>query len=188
MNRKITKEEKIIRLLDYLKKYTDQSNPASIPQIDRYFKAQGYPNFFGSKDTRKNLIKAMVVAINSDIDGNLLPREQWRVIYDDFSKEYTDEKSNMKRHHIVNIFYNQPFSDTEIQKIANSIKNNTQLSEDERKILIEKVMSSLANDNYMKHPLTPAKRRALELDKQRSEAWGQYLLQRKLKARDWYYD
>ena len=51
--RKITKEEKIIKLLSYLKKYTDKDNPASIPMIERYFSTNYCKYFFGDKNTRK---------------------------------------------------------------------------------------------------------------------------------------
>ena len=33
----ISKEEKMIRLLQYLKRYTDKNNPTSLPLIDYYF-------------------------------------------------------------------------------------------------------------------------------------------------------
>ena len=160
--RKISKEEKIVRLLDYLKKYTDEKNPASIPQIERYFRAEGYTNFFGTKNTRQKMIKEMTRAINTDVNGNLLPREEWRVVYNDFIKENTPGNEAPKAHHIVNIYYKKEFQDREVLKIIESIRNNAQLPEEQKDILICKVKKYLTNNNYLKHPRSPAERRADE--------------------------
>ena len=50
-----SKEEKIARLLKYLKENTDESHPASIPLIEHFFNKHGYKDFFGNKNTRKNM-------------------------------------------------------------------------------------------------------------------------------------
>ena len=111
--RKIGKVEKVIRLLDYLKEYTDENNPASIPQIERYFRSKGYTNFIGTKNTRQKMIKEMAIAMNTDIDGNLLPKENWRVVYNDFIRENTPGAEPLKEHHIVNLYYKKEFQDAE---------------------------------------------------------------------------
>jgi len=178
--RKISKEEKVVRLLDYLRQYTDRYNPASIPQIERYFRKQGYEKFFGNKDTRKNLIKSLVMAMNTDGNGNLLPKEQWRIVYDDFVRENTPGSESLKSHHIVNIYYNQEFGDREVDVIIKSIQKNEEISDECRDELIGKIRKSLTNDNYHKRPLTPAQRRANELSQLRSDAWGAYWIRRKM--------
>lgn len=155
--RKVKKEEKIVRLLEYLKKHTDENNPASIPQIERYFASMGYPNFLGNKNTRKDMIKELVRAINTDIDGNLLPFEKWRVVYDDFKKENIQGIS-LEAHHIVNIYYRQDFDSYEIDLLLRSINKNTELSDEEKEMLVNKVQANLKNMNYGKPPMTPAER------------------------------
>ena len=182
---KISKEEKVIRLLDYLKKYTDENNPASIPQIERYFKAKGYPNFFGTKNTRKNMIKELALAMNTDIDGKLLPKEEWRVVYNDFIKENTPGNEPLKAHHIVNLYYKRAFQDIEVKRIIESIKHNSELSEDEIEKLVVKVRKNLANNNYMKRPMSPAERTAEERRKRINTARTNYLTMLKLKNHDW---
>lgn len=154
---KVKKEEKIVRLLEYLKKYTDEDNPASIPQIERYFAAQGHPNFFGNKNTRKDMIKELVRAINTDIEGNLLPYEKWRVVYDDFKKENI-QGILLESHHIVNIYYRQDFDSYEIDLILRSINNNAELKADVKELLVNRVNENLKNMNYGKKPMTPAER------------------------------
>ena len=184
MKRVISKEEKIIRLLDYLKQYTDQNNPASIPQIERYFESKGYPHFFGNKNTRKNMIKELARVMNTDIDGNLLPREEWRLVYNDFIKEY-EEGQELKSHHIVNIYYKKVFADSEVNGIIASINQNPSLEHEYAEELRKKVKEKLANNNYGKRPMTPAERKAQETAKKKSDAWVNYLMSRK--SHDDYY-
>lgn len=187
--RKITKEEKIVRLLDYLKKYTDPNNPASIPQIERYFAKQGYPNFFGNKNTRKSIICALSEAMNTDIHGELLPREEWRLVYDDFVKEKNGEKEEGSAHHIVNLYYNQVFSEEETRQLMHSIEKDADLPENDKKELLQKIRENLANDNFGKRPMTPAQRRARESGTKRSSYWINYGSSRKKRTRkkDQYY-
>ena len=88
----ISKEEKMIRLLQYLKRYTDKNNPASLPLIDYYFEEKyKIKNFLGHKTTRRNLIKNLVTILNSDANGNLFPEEEWKLVYDDFVRDIAKE-------------------------------------------------------------------------------------------------
>jgi len=183
--RKITKEEKVIRLLEYLKQYTDENNPASIPQIERYFRAKGYTNFFGNKNTRKDMIKEMVRVINSDIKGDLLPKEEWKVFYDDFVKENTPDNEPLKSHHIVNLYYKKLFKDYEVKSIISSIEKNVNLSDEEKDNLIRKVKKNLTNNNYMKRGMTPKERAAREREDRERELRRRYIISRKMSGGDW---
>lgn len=155
----VKKEEKVIRLLDYLKRYTDERNPASIPQIERHFASIGHPNFFGNKNTRKEIIKELVRAINTDIDGNLLPYEEWRIVYQDFTKENI-YGTKLKSHHIVNIYYRQDFDADEIDMLSRCVKNDDCLQDEIKERLLHKIKECLTNENYGKKPKTPAERTA----------------------------
>jgi len=177
---KIGKVEKVIRLLDYLKEYTDENNPASIPQIERYFRAKGYTNFFGTKNTRQRMIKEMAIAMNTDVNGNLLPKENWRVIYNDFIKENTPGTKPLKEHHIVNLYYRKEFQDAEVVKIIESINQNSRLSNEEIEILVDKIRKNLANNNFMKRPMSPSERTAEERRKRVANARIEYLASLKL--------
>lgn len=175
-----------MRLLDYLKRYTDKRNPASIPQIERYFASKGYPHFFGNKNTRKDMIKELVRALNTDINGNLLPYEKWRVVYDDFEKE-NKLGIPLQSHHIVNIYYNQEFDVFDIDVLLNSLNKNMELREDIKQMLINQVCEHLKNENFGKPFMTPAERTAEIRRKKRWELEMEYAYERKRRARelDW---
>lgn len=163
----ISKEEKMIRLLQYLKRYTDKSNPASLPLIDYYFEEKyKTKNFLGHKTTRRNLIKNLVTILNSDINGNLLPEEEWKLVYDDFVRD-VKSPGNYDEHRICNLYYVQEFSDTEIDCIKNSIQANTELDNDTKQQLINKIEKYLQNENYRKRGLNPVeKKKQLRRQKQ----------------------
>ena len=142
-----TETEKALTLLKYLKQYTDKDNPTSMPLIDYYFKEKGFPDYFGTKHSKRrnkrDLIKKLANILNSDIYGNLLPKENWAIVYDGYGEEQTK-----KREFICNLYYNQPFSKYDIDDIINSIKQNQNIDDERKKVLTEKVMSFISNKNY----------------------------------------
>lgn len=163
----ISKEEKMIRLLQYLKRYTDENNPASLPLIDYYFEEKyKIKNFLGHKTTRRNLIKNLVTILNSDANGKLLSEEEWKLVYDDFVR---DKKTpgDYDEHRICNLYYVQEFSDLEIDQIKDSIRANKELDADMQQHLIKKVEKYLQNENYHKRGLNPVeKKKQLRRQKQ----------------------
>ena len=123
--------EKALRLLSYLKHFTDENNPTSMPLIDYYFKEKGCPDFFGTPNSKRRnkreLIKKLAGILNSDIYGNPLPKEEWVIVYDGYGEE-----TGKKRDFICNLYYNQPFASWDVNDIINSIEQNPKL-EDIRK-------------------------------------------------------
>ena len=143
----VTEPEKALRLLQYLKRYTDKDNPTSMPLIDYYFAEKGFPDYFGTKNskrrTKRDLIKKLANILNTDIYGNPLPPEDRVIVYDG----YGDEQTN-KREFICNLYYNQPFSKYEIDDIINSIKGNSSLDNERKAMLIKKIEAFISNKNY----------------------------------------
>lgn len=155
----ISKEEKMIRLLQYLKRYTDKNNPASLPLIDYYFEEKyKIKNFLGHKTTRRNLIKNLVTILNSDANGDLLPEEEWKLVYDDFVRD-AKTPGDYDEHRICNLYYVQEFSDLEIDHIKSSVLANTELDDDIKQQLINKVEKHLQNENYHKRGLNPIEKK-----------------------------
>lgn len=185
--RSVSKEEKVIRLLQYLKANTDENHPASIPMITRYFDEHYFKGYFGDKNTRKNMIKEMVRVLNTAEDGNLLPREEWIVVYDDFVRDNVTEKEVVHaEHHICNIYYRHPFQKEEVRSILSSIRANQKLSEEERNSLLEKVSRVFAGREFFDMPKTPDQRTREERERRQAEGYLRYLMQRKLRDNeDW---
>lgn len=176
----ISKEEKMIRLLQYLKRYTDKSNPASLPLIDYYFEEKyKIKNFLGHKTTRRNLIKNLVTILNSDANGNLLPEDEWRLVYDDFVRD-VKTPGDYDEHRICNLYYVQEFSDLEIDQIKDSIKANVELSDDTKQQLIAKVEKHLQNENYHKRGLNPIEKKKLLRRQKQADARRRTIIRNKI--------
>lgn len=186
-NGSVSKEEKMIRLLQYLKEYTDENHPASIPMITRYFDEHYFKGYFGDKNTRKNMIKEMVRVLNTAPDGNLLPREEWSVVYDDFVRDNVTEKEVVhEQHHICNIYYRHPFQKEEVRSILSSIRANQKLSDEERNALLEKVSRVFTSREFFDMPKTPDQKTREERLRRQAESYYRYLMQRKMREfEDW---
>lgn len=139
--------EKALWLLYYLKRFTDKSNPTSMPLIDYYFKEKGCPDFFGTPNSKRRnkreLIKKLANILNTDIHGNPLPKEEWVIVYDGYGEETTKE-----REFICNLYYNQPFASWDVNDIIKSIEQNPNLDNERKKELTAKVRRYVSNKNY----------------------------------------
>lgn len=182
----VSKEEKVIRLLQYLRKFTDENNRASMPLIDYYFEQKGKPDLFGPADsrrkTRRRLIKELVRVCNTDIDGNPLPKDEWRLMYDGYMGD-TDENNG----YICNLYYVQPFSRQDVNAIISSIEKNTDVSNEQKKELVAKVRKHLSNynyestDPYIKRGAEPVAKKRYLIEKERKKMRLQQMIKRKLK-------
>lgn len=167
--------EKALRLLDYLKRFTDKSNPTSMPLIDYYFKEKGCPDFFGTPNSKRRnkreLIKKLANILNTDIHGNLLPKEEWVIVYDGYGEENTKE-----RKFICNLYYNQPFASWDVDDIIKSIENNADLDDDRKKELTNKVKRYVSNKNYnhesqaVRKGMNPVDKKKFLIDQKRNNA------------------
>ena len=185
VKRNVSKEEKMIRLLQYLKEFTDENHPASLPMITRYFDEHYFKGYFGDKNTRKNMIKEMVRVLNTAEDGNLLPRDEWTVVYDDFIRDYETEKdSTHAEHHICNIYYRHPVQKDEVQKILSSIRANQMLSQEEKSSLLEKVSQVFSSREFFDMPKTPNQRTREERQRRKAESCVRYLMRKKLREHE----
>lgn len=167
--------EKALRLLDYLKRFTDKNNPTSMPLIDYYFKEKGCPDFFGTPNSKRRnkreLIKKLAAILNTDIDGNLLPKEEWVIVYDGYGEE-----NRKDREFICNLYYNQPFEKWDIDDILKSIDNNARLDADRKKELIAKVKRYISNKNYIhenpgvRRGMSPVDKKKFLIEKKKTAA------------------
>lgn len=144
MDRKISKEEKVIALLDYLVHNTDSQHKASLEDMNAYFNNRYGKGFFGDKHTRKSLILAVAKAFNYNKWGYVREKEEFKIVYDDYIRDHiTEHEIKHPVHQIQNLYFQHVFSTEEIRKIIHSIENNETISEDKRVELIEKVKENL---------------------------------------------
>ena len=167
--------EKALRLLDYLKRFTDKNNPTSMPLIDYYFKEKGCPDFFGTPNSKRRnkreLIKKLANILNTDIHGNPLPKEEWVIVYDGYGEESTKE-----REFICNLYYNQPFASWDVDDIIKSIEQNLNFDNERKKELTNKVKQYVSNKNYnhenpgVQRGMNPVDKKKFLIDQKRNNA------------------
>ena len=161
----VSDTEKALRLLGYLKRYTDKKNPTSMPLIDYYFKQKGCPNFFGTPNSKRRnkreLIKKLANILNTDIHGNLLPKEDWVIVYDGYGEE-----GKKDREFICNLYYNQPLSDWDVEDILQCIEQSTELNDERKETLTQKVSRYVSNENYL-HQYEAVRRGMNPVDKKK---------------------
>lgn len=176
--------EKALRLLEYLKRFTDKSNPTSMPLIDYYFKEKGCPNFFGTPNSKRRnkreLIKKLASILNTDINGNPLPKEEWVIVYDGYGEE-----NRKDREFICNLYYNQPFASWDVDDILKSIAQNQNLGDERKKELTNKVKRYVSNKNYIhenpgvRRGMSPVDKKRFLIDKKRTNAWLEAVIRQK---------
>lgn len=176
--------EKALRLLEYLKRFTDENNPTSMPLIDYYFKEKGCPDFFGTPNSKRRnkreLIKKLANILNTDIDGNLLPKEEWVIVYDGYGEE-----KDKKREFICNLYYNQPFASWDVNDIIKSIEQNHNLGDERKKELTAKIQRYVSNKNYndrnpvVRRGMNPVDKKKFLIDQKRNNARLAAIIKRK---------
>lgn len=144
MSRKISKEEKVIALLDYLVHHTDHQHKVSLEDMNTYFNARYGKGFFGDKHTRKSLILAIAKAFNYDRWGYIKKKEDFRIVYDDYIRDHITERDiEHPKHQIQNLYFQHVFTPEEIRKIILAIEHNQNISEQQKTYLINKVKENL---------------------------------------------
>ena len=109
-----------------------------------------------NKTTLKNIAQdeLLLLILNTDIDGNLLPKEEWVIVYDGYGEE-----NNKGREFICNLYYNQPFASWDVNDIIKSIEQNPNLGDERKKELTAKIQRYVSNKNY--NDRSPAVRRGM---------------------------
>lgn len=144
MDRKISKEEKVIALLDYLVHNTDSQHKVSLKDMNAYFNRRYGKGFFGDKHTRKSLILAVAKAFNYNKWGYGRKKEEFRIVYDDYIRDHiTEPDIKHPVHQIQNLYFQHIFTPEEIRKIIFAIEHNQNISEQQKTDLINKVKENL---------------------------------------------
>lgn len=138
--------QRVIWLLQYLRKHSDPGHPVKLRDIDRHFRAQGMDMAVGDKKTRHKLIEDLATALNSDDQDHPLPWEEMRICYDELSPEAGERESAT----ITNLFYRQEFTDEEIDQLEEGILSLSSLTAAQKAGLTGKVERYLATRFHRK--------------------------------------
>lgn len=121
---KYSSNERILRLLDYLIKYTDKENTVSY----RALKNSGMDDILCDEKTFRNMIRTLEKVLNDGRDLN-----DRRIIYGtDTSKPCDGQK-------VTNIFYQHQLSDEDISLLEQGVFSLSSVSQVEVDMLLEKI-------------------------------------------------
>lgn len=150
---KPSKYERSYRILEYLKKNTDQEH--KVKQSDLR-KIEYLKQYIGNKETFNDTIVNMANAMNSDSNERINPEEEWRIVFDAFAKRYGSEgteeedEEGTQRMPIRGLYYNHIFSYDEINSLIEGILFSKTMTPEDGEKLMEKIESHLTTKFYPK--------------------------------------
>lgn len=135
-----------MRLLEYLRKNTDENNPITQAEILR---DGGDDHIFGAKDTVRKYIAALADALNIDKFNAPRPEEERRLKFKGSDKYYDnwgDDKNILPS--ITKIYYNHIFTEDELTAIINALCTSKAVSPADAETITDKLTKNLASTNY----------------------------------------
>lgn len=140
-----------LRLLEFLKKNTDESNPINQAEI---LESGGDDHIFGAKATVKKYILALANVLNIDKFNAPKPTEERRLKFTGSDRYYDrfGDKRNALPPQIKGIYYNHVFLEDELTAIINALNTSKAVSAAKAKVIAEKLEKKLASKHY-KPPL-----------------------------------
>lgn len=148
---KMKDPEKIIRLLEYLKRYTDKEHPLkSVRYIREAFQDRGW--HFGCDNALRDLVQLIADAYNLDAEQHPRAQSEWRIVYDGYVNLYGNgnkalvgeddfDKSDADRGSFRNLYYVPEFSYEEIDALVEAVQLSPTLNSEET----ERIVSILEN-------------------------------------------
>lgn len=161
--KKMTKVERMFKILEYLKWNTDREHPIKQSEMRRDSTISEY---LGDKETFNRLIKDLAGAMNSGEFG-YKQEEEWKLYFRDFKRYYDeqeaewngdeegdDEEEEYTRRsmRIQGLYYNRTFSYEEINSLIEGVLASRTLDTRTAGALIEKIEKNLTTKFYKKGP------------------------------------
>ena len=153
--------ESLFAILGYLKNNTDVDNPTSQTQMR---KVEEISEYLGTKSTFHNKMVNMAIALDSADGVTLNERRDCRLMFDSIdalikeyeSDEYFDDDDDEltlaeKINSVRGIYYNHPFSKSEVTDLINAVKMSKAIDEDKKPDLVERIKTELASSHYKEY-------------------------------------
>ena len=164
------------RILEYLRQNTDAEHPVrSLASMRRALEksAPVMLLYIKDKDTFKNMVLRMANVMNSDVEGHVLPQEQWKIVYGAYLDKYgatdenvvgrpEDEDDGVTQGEepgkrkvsppVKNLYYQHTFSYQEIDSLIDGVLFSRTLDTREANLLVKKIKQSLTSRFYPRGP------------------------------------
>lgn len=145
---KPTQAERAVRVLEYLKRHTDEDHPILLSEMG---KDPVIKRDLGAKETANDMLCGIARALNSGPDEVSLPEEQWRLLFDSYERLLEgdgEEETPKTRVRIRNLRYRHPFSQEEVDHLIESVLFSKTLSQGEADRLARKIRENLTSEYY----------------------------------------
>lgn len=132
----------VYRLLEFIKKNTDKAHPASQDALRKIAGKELSDKLMGDKGTFSRRLTELADAYNRDVNGNVLPKEKWKIVYPGFNKPEGSKLRNGK------IYYAHAVSEFEMDFLIDKIRSSNCLTQNEKDSLEERLISALCSKYY----------------------------------------
>ena len=131
----------VYRFLEFLKRNTDKNHPATQAKLRELAGEELSGKLMGDKGTFSRRLGELADAFNRDEEGNILPKDEWRIIYQGYNKENANGKNGK-------IYYAHEVSDYEMDFLVQQIRQTRNLTEDEKASLEKRLTDALCSRYY----------------------------------------
>lgn len=127
-------------------------------------KVEEISEYLGTKSTFHNKMVNMAIALDSADGVTLNERRDCRLMFDSIdalikeyeSDEYFDDDDDEltlaeKINSVRGIYYNHPFSKSEVTDLINAVKMSKAIDEDKKPDLVERIKTELASSHYKEY-------------------------------------
>lgn len=129
-----------LKLLKILQKNTDKNHPITQSAL-RDLLGDEADEIMGDKSTYARRLRELADALNTDEKDELLPKDNWRVVYPGYIKQKDGTKNGK-------VYYNSIFTDTEIDFFIKQIRETPSFTEEEKESLEQRLVNNLCSNFY----------------------------------------
>ena len=130
---------KSFKLLEFIRNNTDKEHPASQDAL-RKLLGENSSEVMGDKGTYARRLKELADAYNTNDEGDVLSRKEWKICYPGYATDNTVRNGK--------VYYNHPVNAEELAIIIRGIRGTHNFSADEKQSLEERLCKALGSRFY----------------------------------------
>ena len=132
----------VYQLLEFIKQNTDKDHPATQANLRETAGEELASLYMGDKGTFSRRLRELGDAYNRDEEGQVLPREDWKIVYPGYEKNEDSGSRNGK------IYYAHEVSDYEMDLVLSFVRETPGLNSEEKKSLEKRLVDTLCSKYY----------------------------------------
>lgn len=136
------------KLLEWIRKNTDRDHPMTQDALRKAMGKELSDCIMGDKGTYARRLRELADAYNTDEDGNLLPKDKWKIVYPGYAREKDSEGAFRSVKKNGKVYYSHPVSSDELDFLISSVRNTGNYTKSEKESLEERLIEALASRHY----------------------------------------